>query len=361
MPHTLKKNKRTLLIVATIVVVITLLVPKLLRENHNNSPTGNQPPGRTAPIKVAVNAHIAVFSELNDKFMVPGSILPNEAIELRAEYNGRIIQLLLREGAEVKKGTLLVKINDRDLQAQLKRATAALKLAENMESRQKTLVSKELISKEDYDQSEKELEACQADIDLINAQIEKTEIRAPFDGKIGLKFVSEGAYVAAGAKIADFVSVKPLKIEFSIPERYAGKINVNSVISFVVQGSQMRFTAKVFACQPAIDEATRSLQMRARCRDATGVYPGAFANVEIDLGRNNQAIMLPTESLVPDIKGMKVFLVKGGKAQQQLVTTGVRTEDAVEITSGISAGDTVVTSGVLMLRPGMTIDLKSMD
>jgi len=351
-------KKRMLLIIVISAVVALLALPKLLsgpsKDNAQPKQKGQQPSQL-----VNVGAVIVQVKPLSENISVPGSVLANEQVELKAEAPGRIVKLALKEGTEAQKGDLLVKINDADLQAQLEKATASFRLAQDRGTRQKTLLAKELISKEDYDVAVKELAAGQADIDLTRAQIDKTEIRAPFDGRVGLKFVSEGAYVSAGDKIADFVSVRPLKIEFSVPERYAGRVGQGSKITFSVQGSQDRFNATVFACQPGIDEATRSLRMRALCREATGnVYPGAFANVGISLGSNPQAIAVPTESVVPDIKGQKVYCVKSGKAVPQTVQTGVRTETLIEIISGLTPGDTVVTSGVLMLRPGMAVDIK---
>jgi membrane fusion protein, multidrug efflux system len=338
--------------------IALLALPKLLPDRAGDAVKAKQQ-GQQSGQKINVSAIIVQVKPLSENIGVPGSVLANEQVELKAEAPGRIVKLALKEGAEAQKGDLLVKINDADLQAQLEKATASFRLAQDRGNRQKTLLAKELISKEDYDVAVKELAACQADIDLIRAQIDKTEIRAPFDGRVGLKSVSEGAYVSTGDRIADFVSVRPIKIEFSIPERYAGKVGVGSKISFFVQGLQERFSATVFACQPGIDEATRSLRMRAVCREAAAsLYPGAFANVSISLGSNPEAIAVPTESIVPDIKGQKVYCVKSGKAVAQTVVTGVRTGTSVEIISGLTPGDTVVTSGVLMLRPGMAVDIK---
>jgi len=356
------RNSKRIVVVISLVCGITLLaIPKLL-PRHDGTVTvvkkGTVSPGQSISIGVCIVRAKPISEDLS----VPGSVLANEQVELKAEAPGRIVNLALKEGTEAHKSDLLVKINDADLQAQLEKAVAAFRLAQDRETRQKTLLAKELISKEDYDVAVKELAGGQADIDLVRAQIDKTEIRAPFDGRVGLKFVSEGAYVSAGDKIADFVSVRPLKIEFSVPERYAGRVGVGSKISFSIQGSQERFGATIFACQPGIDEATRSLRMRAVCREAArSLYPGAFANVSIALGSNPQALAVPTESVVPDIRGQKVYCVKSGKAVPQTVLTGVRAETSVEIISGLTPGDTVVTSGVLMLRPGMAVDIKKIE
>ncbi len=289
-------------------------------------------------------------------------MLANEQVALKAEASGRIVNLALREGAEVAKGDLLVKINDADLQAQLEKARASFKLAQDREARQKTLLAKELISREDYDLSAMELNASRADIDLLGAQIDKTEIHAPFDGRVGLRYVSEGAFVSVGTTIADFVKVRPLKVEFSVPERYAGRIGPGTKLSFTIQGSLAVHNATVYAQQPLIDEATRSLRLRALCNGSeSGVLPGAFADVRLTLGENPHAVAVPSKALVPDIKGQKVFLVRERKAFPQPVITGVRDDEDVEIVQGVAEGDTVVTTGVLILRPGMTVDIKNIE
>jgi membrane fusion protein, multidrug efflux system len=354
----MKKNKR-LLVAMTALMVAALLVTA--RVVTGGAPDAKSKTSAAAPgmQKVSVGMYIAEPRPLIETSVVPGTVMASEQVVLKAEASGRITQLALKEGTEVKKNDLLVKIYDADLQAQLQKARAELKLSQDREKRQKTLLEKNMISQEEYDQVIKELSVSEADIDLLAAQIAKTEIRAPFDGRVGLRMVSEGAYLSVGTPIADFLKIRPLKIEFAVPERFAGKIGVDSKILFSIQGSPVRYSATVFACQPGIEEATRSLRMRAVCRDAAGnVYPGAFANVEIALGSNPHAIVVPTESVVPDISGQKVYLVKSGKAVPQAVTTGVRNEATVEITEGLSPGDTVVTTGVLMLRPGMAVDIK---
>lgn len=356
------QNHRRLFWIMTVIAVAALLVILRIISGSPSDPKQGKQAAAPGMQRVNVGVYVARTRPLNETVTVPGTVQASEQVLLKAEASGRIIQLALREGAEVKKNDLLVKIYDADLLAQLQKAKAALKLSQDREKRQGTLLEKGMISQDDYDLTVKELSVSKADVDLLEAQIAKTEIRAPFDGRVGLKMVSEGAYLSAGTPIADFVKTRPLKIEFSVPERYAGKVGVNSKILFSIQGSPTRYSATVFACQPGIEEATRSLRMRALCRDAAGnVYPGAFANVEIALGSNPLAIVVPTESVVPDIAGQKVYLVKAGKAVSQAVTTGVRNETTVEITRGLSPGDTFVTSGVLMLRPGMTVDIKKID
>ena len=358
----MKISKKTTWILAGLLVVALLAVPRLLPRKaeapHAAPGKGKAPAGQI----VSVGVKVVRAGPISETMKVPGTVIPNEQVELKAEASGRIVRLLLREGTPVKKGGLLLKIYDADLQAQLAKATAAFKLAEVNEVRQKTLLEKELISRADYDYSQKELAASRADIELVNAQIVKTEVRAPFDGQVGLKYVSEGAFVSAGTKIADFVGTRPLKVEFSVPERYAGRIGQGTVVRFSVQGSATEHPARVFALQPSIDEASRTLRMRAVCTDgAQDVVPGSFAEVNVSFGEKTEAVTVPSEAVVPDIKGQKVYLVRAGRAAAVPVTTGVRDARDVEIASGIKPGDTVVTTGVLMVRPGMAVTIKTFE
>ncbi|MBN1127670.1 MAG: efflux RND transporter periplasmic adaptor subunit, partial [Chitinispirillaceae bacterium] len=332
----MKKTKRILWIVVALVVVSLIALPKILGKKGPDG-AAQQPRGQTALQTANVTAIVVTPRPFQQTLTVPGSILANEQVQLKAETSGRIVKLALREGAEAKKGDLLVKINDADLQAQLEKAQAALKLAQNREKRQRSLLEKELISQEEHDIAQAGLTAGIADIDLLKALIAKTEIRAPFDGRVGLKLVSEGAFLSVGSPVADFVKVTPLKIEFSVPERYAGAVALGNSLTFTVHGSKTAYAAKVYARQSAIDEATRTLRVRALCSDAgKNVLPGAFAEVRISLGKNDRTIMVPTQAIVPDMKGQNVFLVKDGKSVKKPVETGERTGLDVQIIKGLS-------------------------
>jgi membrane fusion protein (multidrug efflux system) len=352
------KKKNTPLWITVIVIALALLaVPKLVQKKELEPVTQKTGKGKMNQT-VAVPAIIVRQQPFDQSITIPGSVLANEQVQLKAEATGRIVSLALREGASVKKGALLVKINDADLQAQLEKAHAALKLAQDREKRQKSLADKNLISQEEYDLSVKELTVGTADVDLYKALIEKTEIRAPFDGRVGLRLVSEGAFLSIGAPVADFVKTSPVKVEFSVPERYASAIQTGTPLTFTIQGSSRVHTAAVYARQPGIDEATRTLRVRALCTEEAGdLLPGAFAEVKLPIKRETNALMVPTPAIVPDAQGQNVFLIKNNKAVKRQVRTGDRTSAFVEITSGLSAGDTVITGGVLMVRPGAPVKI----
>ncbi|MDX1672172.1 MAG: efflux RND transporter periplasmic adaptor subunit, partial [Balneolaceae bacterium] len=260
------------------------------------------------------------------------------------------------------KGDLLLKINDSELQAQLNRARYRLDLASERERRQRKLLEKGGISQEDYDATLNEVNVLRSEVQLINAQIEKTEIVAPFTGRVGLRYVSEGSYISPSTRIASLQNINPMKIDFSIPERYVNAVEVDDRISFTVQGTEQTFEGRIYAIEPRIDSQTRTLQLRAYSNNDEGLLiPGAFADLELILQNIEDALMIPSISLVPELQGQKVFLYRSGSVVEQPVETGIRTEERVQITEGLSPGDTVLTTGLLQVRPGMGVEINELE
>jgi membrane fusion protein (multidrug efflux system) len=308
--------------------------------------------------RLAVKAQIIMPETLTNRIVTTGTVIASEEVELHSEISARLIKIYFKEGSRVAKGDLLLKLNDADLQAQLLKAEAQKKLAESNETRQRPQYEKQLLSQQDYDATLRDVASAKADVGLLRAQIDKTEIRAPFDGVIGLKYVSEGSYITPTTKIATIQSIATVKIDFSIPEKYAGQVEKDSPIAFRIQGIEKPFEARVFAVEPKIDLTTRTLQLRALCTNTEGkIYPGSFANVEFALKQIDRAIMIPTESLVPELKGQKVFLYKNGQAQSRPVKTGIRTDTEIQITDGLQTNDTLIVSGIIQLRQGMAIKI----
>jgi len=343
-----KNIKKILIAVIIFVILAIVLLPKIFSsEGNGTSAMGGRP-----DVIVPVKAHIVSLESLSNSVFTTGTILANEEVELRSEISGKITRILFKEGSFVSKGDLLIKINDADLQAQLRRAESKVKLSEEKELRQRQLRDGNLISQEEYDNTLGELNVNQADYDLIKAQIDKTEIRAPFSGLIGLRSVSEGSYVTTANVIARLQNFNSLKVDFSIPERYFSSVQKGDELEFKISGSNQNFKAKVYAIEPKIDPGTRTLQIRAVCNAAyKELIPGAFANVELALKQTTNAILIPTVSIVPELKGQKVFLYKSGIVIPQIVELGVREATRVQVTSGLSEGDTVITSGILQIRP----------
>ena len=308
-----------------------------------------------APVEVLVIS----AESLDEKIQTTGTIIANEEVDIRAEVSGRITAINFREGDYVTRGSILLKINDADLRAQLGKFEANRKLAETNEARQKQLFQKEAISRQEYDIVQTNLTGVLADIENLKAQLDKTVIRAPFNGTIGLRQVSVGAYLSPASPIATLTNTNPAKIDFSVPAKYARAVRRGSRIQFSVEGSSARRTGTVYAVEPKVDPETRSLLLRAVSPNGDGaLVPGAFARIDVVLSSRGNAIVVPTESIVPEQKGQKVFIVKNHKAESVAVQIGLRTERTVEIKSGLHTGDSLITSGIQGVKQGGDVSVQ---
>lgn len=337
--------------VAIVAVLLALALPKLFSAKK-------APPVQASASTLSVNAIVLKPRVLENKVYATGTLLANEEVDLRSEIAGKVSKIFFQEGARVERNQLLLKLNDDELQAQKRRVESQLRLAELREARQRELLAQKAASQEEYDIALNELNSLKAQLDVLKAQIERTEIRAPFAGKVGLRYVSEGSYVSPSTRIASLQCASPIKLEFAIPEKYASQARVGDKVFFRAQSSPKTFEAKVYAIEPRIDLNTRTLQLRAIHPNKDGeLIPGAFANVEFVLQEIPNALMIPTEALVPDLKSHKVFVIRDGKVAERQVEVGLRTEKEVFVASGLNAGDTVLTTGVLQVRSGMTVEV----
>ena len=351
----MNKKTKTIIISAVVVVVLALLIiPKL----SSSSGDAAGPSASAGADPTPVTVYIVKPQKLDNRILTTGTIMANEEVELKTETSGKVVKILFKEGTRVKKGDLLVKINDEELQAQLSRAKSALNLAEDNAHRFKLLLEREGVSQQDYDAAMNELNARKADVQLYEAQIAKTEVRAPFDGVVGLRNISEGDYVTTSTDIASMQNIDPIKIDFSIPEKYASYANTGDKIEFTISGSDKTYIGKVYAIEPKVDENTRTLQMRAICPNTKNeIHPGSFADVTLILREISDALMVPSQAIIPILKGQKVFLYKGGVVKEAVVKIGIRTDKNVEIMDGISPMDTVITSGILQIAAGMPVTI----
>ncbi|WP_395625643.1 efflux RND transporter periplasmic adaptor subunit [Daejeonella sp.] len=320
------------------------------KNKAQQSASGGRGPGGPASA-LKVNGIVVKNENFSNSLSVSGSIEANEQVDIRSEISGLVTSIQFKEGSAVSKGEILLKINDLELQAQLSQALTRQKLAQETEFRAAMLLKKEAISAEEYDVALAELKSLQSQTQLIRAQLSKTLIRAPFSGKIGLRSISAGEYITPASNIARLVSTNPVKILFSIPEKYAGTIKMNTAITFTVAGSKNVYTATVYAIEPGINISTRTLQLKAKASNSNGeLLPGSFAKIDLPLTNTNDAILIPTESVIPVLMGKKVFISSNGKAKEVMVETGTRTEKSVLISSGLSVGDTVLTTGIMSLK-----------
>ena len=309
--------------------------------------------------QLTVDASVVKLSSKDFAYTYTGTLMANEAIDLRPEISGKITKINFKEGYKVTKGEVLVKMFDADLQAQLKKNKLQIELQAKEEKRKKELFDLKGISKEEYEISENLLNTLKAEQELLNAQISKTELVAPFTGIAGLRNVSEGSFVTNSNIITTLQQIDPIKIEFSIPEKYKQNISMNQEIEFTVEGVSDTFHAKVYANESKIDLATRSIRIRALCSNPAGkLFPNSFATIKLNLFPNQETIFIPARSIVPLIDGEQVFIIKNRKASAVKVITGMRTETEVEVEKGLSPNDTLVTSGLLQIKDGMPVGAK---
>lgn len=353
-------KKQILTGVIVVAVVLLLAIPKL--GLFGDKKTAGQGPGQGGPGgagKLPVEVLVIKPAKIDNKLVVTGSVLPNESLELKSEASGKITQLTFQEGGAVKKGDLLVQINDEEIKAQLLKQQHNQKLNEDNEFRQRKLLEKDAISQEEYDNALNRLNTTIADLKLLEAQLEKTKVIAPFSGTIGLRYVSEGAYISPNTVIATLYNNSPAKIEFAVPGRYSPLVKPGRKIFFTIESDTNRFQGTVYAIEPRIDPETRTLKIRAMADNSKGLLlPGQFVKLELILESIGNAILVPTEAVIPEQGGKKVFILEDGKAKEVKIETGIRTELKLEVLSGLKPGDTLLTTGILQLRAGMPIQVQ---
>ena len=289
------------------------------------------------------------------------TITADEEVDLAFETSGKITNIYFREDTGVRKGELLAKINDEPLQAQLKKLEAQVKLSEDRLYRQSALLERDAVSREAYEQAQTELAMLRADIDLVKANIAQTELRAPFDGVIGFRHVSEGAYVSPADAVARLVKIVPLKLNFSVSEKYVDAVRQGTKVSFIVDGFLDAFEATVYAVASEVDLSTRQLDVKALYPNYRGqLMPGRYAAVSITLYDLANAIVIPAEAIVKEMDIDKVFLYRGGKAEAVTITAGQRTDAKVEVVTGLMPGDTLITTGTLQLRQGLPVKIENL-
>lgn len=340
---------------------IVLLIAGLAYIKHTNNKKAAAkatPFGKFGPSTLRATGYVAEYTKLSNMLSANGNILAQDEIQLQPEVSGRVTYLNINEGSVVAKGTLLMKINDADLKAQVAKLNTQQKIAQTNFDRVAALLAIKGISQAEYDAAENTLNNIKADIQLLQVQIDKTELRAPFSGKLGLRKISLGAYVSPNTIIASLQNVSQLKIDVSVPEKYAGIIHVGDNMQCKVAGFDEPFTAKVIAVEPFIDDITRNLTIRAIIQQHNAkLIPGAYAKVELKLKDSPNSIMIPSSAIIPDDRFTKVVVTDSSKAKFVNVEIGVRTESEVQIISGINIGDTVLTSGLLQVKPGMSVQI----
>lgn len=342
-------------------IVILIFFIASCGDKTKNDPPKNATTAHATPA-LDVQGYVIHPSVLHSSIEVAGTLLPFEETEIHPEVAGKVTYLSIREGAHVKKGTLLARLFDGDLQAQLQKLKVQLQVAEKTKERQEQLLKIGGISQQDYDLSALDVSSIKADIQVMQASIDKTIIKAPFDGKLGFKNISIGAFISPTTVITTIRQDSKLKLEFSVPERYTPKVQLGNVIYFTTESSNRKYKAKIYATESGITEENRSLKVHAVVENLDkNITSGSFAKVAFDMGDNNDAIMIPTQAIIPEARDKKVIEYNGGLANFKVVTTGTRDSAKVEILSGLSIGDTVIITGLLSIKPGSKINLSSLN
>lgn len=300
---------------------------------------------------ISVDIIIAGEEDVPNEIEANGTVISEDMIEFHAEISGRITYLNFPDGATVTEGTILAKINDADLQAELEQLKVELNLATKTEQRYSKLLAVNGIDQATYDAALNAVDNLKASIKVKNAQIDKTIIKAPFKGKLGLRQVSLGTYVTPATLIGTLQSDK-VKIDFTLPELYEGLVNIGNKVQVKATSTEASFDATISAIEPQINTATRNIKVRARL-DNGSISPGAF--VKVLLEKKGKGIVVPTNAIIPDAMSNQVIVVKNGKGVYQNVETGIRTSSFIEITKGLTTGDSIVVSGVLFVRPNAKV------
>lgn len=330
---------------------LLLLVISCKEKNETNNASSR--PAGPPPVFDAV---VAGAYPVNRNIQTPGTILPFESTDIHPEIAGRVIAINFKEGSNVSQGALLVKLFDADLQAQLQKLKVQLQIADTTAKRQQDLLQINGTSQQDVDNAVLNVSNIKADIELLKVNISKTEIRAPFTGRVGFRNISLGAYVSPLTTITNVSQVNMMKVEFSVPEKYASYIKPGNKVNLRTEGTGNVYVANIIASQNSIAQESRNLMVRAEIKNPDNMLrPGAFVQVNVDPGDDRPAIMVPTQAVIPSTRFKKVIISRNGMAAFQNVTTGIRDSSRVEILDGITIGDTIITNGLLTIKEGMPL------
>jgi membrane fusion protein (multidrug efflux system) len=349
------RTKRLVGLGIGVLVLVGLALPKL-----DGSEAAGSSSDEAAPMQV--DATVLRPGSMAEQIQTTGTLRADESVELTPEASGKVTAIQFEEGARVQEGQLLLQINDAELRAERKRLEHRLELATDRAERQERLLEEGGVSQEEYDATVNEVQVLEAELELVEAQVAKTEVRAPFSGVVGLRSVSEGAYVTPQTQITTLKRLDPIKVDLSVSEKYASRVQPGQPIAFSVRGVERTLTGEIYATDVQVDTETRTLQLRARADNPDGTLrPGMFADVTVSLGTIDDAVVVPSFAVVPTLDGQRVFVAENGTAQPRNVTLGMRTDSTVQVTEGLSLRDTVITSGIQEMRAGLPIRIETLE
>ncbi len=309
--------------------------------------------GRGGAQRLPVQVYVVQPTNLSDEVAATGSVLADESVVIKSELSGKITSLHIKEGQPVRKGQLLFSINADEAQAAIRKQDYNIKLFRDQERRQRILLDKEYISAQEYEQANNQLLTALSDRQALRATLDKAYVRAPFDGVLGLTTATVGTYVSPGAEITTLSRIRPVKIDFAVPGRFANSVRVGDVVSVTDESTNKQYEAKVYALDPQIDPVSRTQPVRARYANTKNeLRPGAFVRVNLQLGESTDALQVPTESVIPEASGYSVYTVKNGKMVPKKVKIGIRSDKVIQVTDGLAVGDSVIRTGILQVKPG---------
>ncbi|MDR1505392.1 MAG: efflux RND transporter periplasmic adaptor subunit [Prevotella sp.] len=358
-----RKTKIALVVVIVLLIAGMAFYPKIkeiVSPGEEISPTkqDSSPGGNRLRNTLNVNAMILKPDNLTETIREKGLLIPDEEVDLSFETSGKITEIHFNEGSNVRKGQLLAKVNDKPLQAELKKLKAQVPLAQDRVFRQKALLAKDAVSQEAYESVNTELDKLMADIELTESRIAQTELRAPFDGIVGLRLVSEGTYASPSTIVTRLTKISPLKVEFSVGEAYVNNIKAGTPITFTFDNDLSTYGATVYAVESNLDKVTLTLKARALYPNVGGrLKPGLSTNVEIRLQEIKNTIVVPSLSTIAEMGRDIAYVYKGGKAHQVTLKKGMRTAASVQILNGLNVGDTLLVTGVMQLRDGLPVTI----
>ena len=295
-------------------------------------------------------------TEVSNEISLSGTLMPAESAMLSAQASGKIIEIFFEEGQKVSKGQVLVRLDSREWLTQQNQLKTELETAEKDLERKESLADIQGVSAAAIDDARLKVATIKASKAEIDVKLDYATIRAPFAGTIGLRNVSVGAYLSSGSPVAQLVKLDPLKIEFSVPEKYASQIAIGQIVTFEISGNRTQYQGTVYAAEPAISQDTRALRVRAKVpNEKNTLIPGAFADISLSLDSIPDGLMIPTDAIVPKLNEQLVYKIANGKAQEVQVVPGIRKTSTIQIIKGISANDSIMVSGLLQVRNGMPV------
>lgn len=334
------------------ILLATILIAASCKDKNNGAEkaAGNKPKVLTA------QGIVTELSDYEPVYAASGVLMPNESVEIHPEVNGRVTGIFFKEGSQVRKGQLLLQLNDADIAAQVRKLQAQRSLQQTTRGRQEALLKIGGISRQEYDATQTDIKSLEADIAISQASLARLRIVAPFDGTIGLRNVSLGAIVSPATVVASLQQTTPLKMDVSIPDQYRGQLSIGQTVHFTVDGNLDTMQGRIAAIEPGADAVTHTVRARAVVPNADRkLVPGAFAHVTVPFGASGRTIMIPSQAVIPTTREKKVAVVRGGKAELLTVVTGDRTSDKVQILSGLQPGDTVMTTALMQVKSGMDV------